>query len=1462
MVRYRRHISLVLAPLLLCFIVSVSANRLYAQGGAWIESELPASITPDTTKTSIDDDGRPQYLSAGKWLKVSIAADDVDKDVPSDGIVVTYNFSVTSAGSYEIWNRIGYEAVRSDFDWRIDGGAWSTVRSTDPTADLVELQTWNPLAWIDMGTQAMAAGSHSIQIRIQKQFDSKGQTARLLYASDVIGIEPPGFRPNDQYAPTDNSWQTDQDRAAAANVFAIPAHAGSGQQSFKLDGIWQIARDDETTVSDPAGAIVTTPTSDSLYWKSIAVPGDRDSEVPEWLYAHRYWLRTSISVPAQSAGNSYFLHFPSINMIATVFVNGVNCGDCDTPFASWDCDITKAVKPGEVNRVWVGIKDWYYALPDYGAKDGGHIQYIPTDWVTKFGPANFTFPVWNHQESGILQSPSFVVAGGVCTTDVFVKSSVSSGSLGLEITLKNTSDSDKTVVVNNDVFPLSGSPSVKSFSPATVKVPARQTISTTVSEPFPNAKHWWPDSPVQYNVVTSLSVNSQVIDERTTKFGYREWSWDGGQFKLNGVPWHGRADLVDYGQANEAAVADWHTHGQTMGRMWGEDSFSGLSPQDALDFYDSHGIVIRRTGIFDGEAARYQLTDGDHVRSELFGHWKDQLLAWAKGQRNHPSIFIWSIENEIAFINAKVTGVSAVVDPAERSVASALSQVDPTRPVMTDGGNALLDESMPVYGGHYLEPDFSTLPEGAYDFSGFSHRQIWPITESKPILLGEAFFAHGDQPADFAAVAGESAFLGRAEARPAVGLTAKMLSEGYRWNGINFQFWMGGDSDTYYNSWQPVAALCRQWDWTFGGGSHIERTLRIFNDGHDKSPITLKWKLSVGTDPLSSFSHTYIVDAGGSVTVPVVLDLPQVAIRKEGTWILRLQRSGHTVFTDAKPLSILPPTAFGTRPASDQLSVYDPSGAVQNFLNQSHIEYKSLQSLNTASLLSKELVIGKDALTADEAGSSLLSAYAASGHSVIVLDQTHPLIHQGLPSQLDLTSDRGNIGFIEDQQSPIFAGLDDRDFFTWPADGELYRNAYVQSATSGTSLVECGSRLNDSALFEIKPGSGLMLLCQIEIGTKLSVAPVAGQLLANLITYGLDYKKSFRNTTVVTDSTALKAALDAVHLQYANAADPLTALGAPGSVTIVDASPTNLATLATNRANVSQFTSSGGWIVLNNLPPAGISSFDKLVGVDHLIRPFRQEKVTFSSPRDPLTQGLSPADIVMGSGKNIFNWEAGEYPDSDEFSYVVDTDDIAPFCTSSFFGWGNITNGFSMADGFWPLIINFPIDPAAKSFDIPIKLPQEETIIGFTFVGDNNYWPQTKLNLNFGGSDNLSLTYDHGDTSAPAEPESYVISPPRKVSSLTVQITGWDRLPNVAPTIGVDNIYLMVKRPNDFNRRVHPILNVGALVDYPNGKGGIVLCNIKFKDPSSESNPENAEKKQTILAAILKNLDCQFSEEK
>ena len=218
-------------------------------------------------------------------------------------------------------------------------------------------------------------------------------------------------------------------------------------------------------------------------------------------------------------------------------------------------------------------------------------------------------------------------------------------------------------------------------------------------------------------------------------------------------------------------------------------------------------------------------------------------------------------------------------------------------------------------------------------------------------------------------------------------------------------------------------------------------------------------------------------------------------------------------------------------------------------------------------------------------------------------------------------------------------------------------------------------------------------------------------------------------------------------LQYARAADPLSALagaaGTPGrgGIAVIEATPQNLKVLAEHLAKVEQFTAAGGFIVFNGLTPAGIESYNKIVGFEHMIRPFKRERVVLPAVRDPLTAGLTTGDVALYSAQRIFSWTEGNYVVSDEFSYVVDYDEVAPFGKSTFFAYDNIVNGFVNADG-WPLIINFEVNKDGSPYDVPITLPKPQTITEFTWIGNTNYYPQTKVNLIFDGDRASMIKYD------------------------------------------------------------------------------------------------------------------------
>jgi len=1444
-------------------LTTLTARAEGLEDTIWIEGEntVSANLPP-----KISGWGNKELLSEEKWLHYSIDADKVDAEVPEEGILLQYAFDVAKAASHEIWGRIGFENVRAPFDWRVDGGEWQRVASDVLTLDLMPIDFFCEVAWYRFGELTLAAGSHTLDLRLVSVKDAKGKTGRLIFAVDAFCISTTPFLPNGRHKPGEE-WRTDKDLAAAQQVFVLPEpESPEARSSVKLAGVWEICRNDEllppADIAQPMKDFPAQP-----FWTAIDVPGDRNTLRPDLLLAHRLWYRTKIEVPASQIGRSFFLSFPQNNLNTTVFVNGNYCGFFKHPVAAFDIDVTAAIKPG-VNDVWVGIRDAWYGYstnPTNPLKLRSKFK-LPVSVVTR-NFQDLAYPIWNHPQSGILQTPTFTAAGGpVYASDVFVKPSVSRKTLGVEITLANTSASVASGEVRWSAIHARDESDMKTFPAQTFELAAGETRMLDLADPWDNPRLWWPDEPNLYLLRCDVVVGGRVVDRSDTRFGFREWGWEGRDFTLNGIVWHGWADCF-----RQSTPQDWldfyRAKNQTMMRFWGT-TWMGMAPRDALDFFDENGVVCRRSGTLDGERHGYNVVENDPdlktespIKMDLMRNWLEQMVAQVKGERNHPSVMIWSLENEFLYINS-YNLYRKHLDEIEAQVtrtSEAVRQADPTRPTMVDGGGATRAQTLPVHGDHYVASSPMKYPDLAYEANTTAGGRDWWIwDEQRPRFLGEDFFMAGNHP-EVAYFEGDSAFAGKPV--KGVAIWNRMLQEGYRWAGYGaWHYWVGQtDTDqSQYIAYAARAVFSRDWNWTFAAGTKVPRTFAIFNDTRHADPITFAWELTVGGKKVADASKTHKVAPGTKLVLEESLPMPNFkAGRQEGELTLVLTVGGKEVFRDVKAVSVLAPEArklpgIGAK----DLIVFDPQGSTAAFLAQQRIPFTRIASLDELPDDGRVLVVGKDALDAAASASSRLAAYAAGDRRLVVLEQTHPLRYQGLPAEMAPAENQGFTAFREDAGHPALQGLLDKDFFTWGSGVPVYRNAYEKPARGARSLVQCDALLRHTALVEVPVAKGLMLLCQLSVAENLETNPVARQLLFNLLGAAATHRQEFHPATALLDADSqLKVALDATGLKYNEAADVLEALvtDAP-SIAVVAATPARLKRLADNLARVEAFTAAGGALILCGVTPDGLADFNRIVGFDHMMRPSRRERVTLPPVRDRLTAGLTAGDVVLESSKKIFTWQAGCYLVDDMFTHVVDYDEVAPFGTSTFASYDNIVNGFVRADG-WPLIINFPKNEDDSPYDIPIMLPKPQEITEFTWLGNSTYWLTTKLKLFFDDDRANPLEWDV----SPANQNGvFAIDPPRTATKLTLQLAEWMPVANKAPNLGIDNIYIRAARPEAFRETVKPMLNIGGLMHYTKGQGSIVLCNLNFK--AQEEVPVNVAKKRAILSTILRNLKAPFSE--
>jgi hypothetical protein len=1489
---------------------------LCAADWAWAEGEDAVAATP-SGHPGVQLGaawGRSEIMSGGKVLHITLD-EKAAAETAAEGFTFSYDLRGAGNGRRELWARIGYEWARAPLRWRIAGRTWNDLSSSAPTTDVMPIQTWNELGWIRLGEVDAAGDAVRVEInwpRTTRTEKDAERVNRILGILDCLCLAAPGvFHPCGAWKPGQDH-RGEAERAAAAQVFALPETAGSDRQAVDLSGAWEMASWDEDVHSpaDRLGPVAALPDPATLRWFALQVPGDRNAQRPEDSFHHRFILRTRVQVPASQTGRSFHLDIQRFNTIATIFVNGRMCAWSKDHSTAWQADITAGIRPGQLNDIAVVMKDRYYSLnmqqDDLGWR---RCWNIPNEFLsTNQGTASHhELPVAADPQAGLTEPIALVAAGPVYVADAFVKTSVAGRRIAVEVTLHNPGAQARTVSVSCAAMPWladgSAGAVAKHLPAVEVALSAGGSSTIELADTWADPQLWWPDDVHLYRLETTVSADGKAIDASYTRFGFREWTWDSHVFRLNGVKWQSWADTDNNFDPRKLVAARPRT-GCNMLRLWANGGLAGMTRRQVLDYCDENGVLVRESGTFDGQVANYGggLTetvaiDGKPVRRAkqiLFANWTSQLAAWVRASRNHPSIFIWSAENEVTYINSLNLGQAAFVEPAIRdAIRTGVLTIDPTRPAMVDGGNALADESLPVNGGHYTEfynctwrdlPDAAYTRDHWYDAANKS-RDAWRFVPDRPIMMGEVFFAEGYGTERLATIGGERCFIGTGETRAARGLLGRIFSEGWRWSEVaSWHFWLGGGGYDYRNAWQPVTVLCRQWNTTFGPGEQVDRTLKVFNNTSSGSPITVTWQCEIGGTQQAGGSRDFALHPGVDQEWQVGFTVPSLGAPATGSFIISAKRDGREVFRDIRDIRVLVPAQVA-KPLliAAELAVCDPKGTVIAHLTQRGIPFTAIATPDAIPPGTKVLVIGSDAIPAERSSDPLWYARAVAGLRVLVLDQRHPLRYRALPADLEpLDAEpsvwermqaisagrapelRGRYAFAEDLSHPAFAGLCQADLFAWGGDHVVYRQPYRKGTRGYRSLAQCEEGLACTALAECQTGDGLLLLSQFAIGGKLADNAVAQQLFDQLLDYAAAYVPVRRPlVAAVASDSPIANLLDAVGVRHTLVADPLAALAGDG-IAVVEATPSNLRILATHADPVRAWCATGNWLMLWGVTPEGLADFNALVRWNHVLRPFDTERVLLSVPSDPLAAGLTLRDVVLNTGQNMYPWMALKRPDRDQFSYIVDHTDIAPFCAfpsptamgkSSDTDPGadhwprNMVNGFTSDDN-WSFCYTILLDRGqAKTWTL--HLPKEEELSALRIRPSRIYHPITRMNL----------YVDDDPTPIPvelrADPTTQeVMLPPRRAKTVTCEVAAWAERGD-ANIVVIDNLWLLVKRPDDYLRRVKPLLNIGGLVRYDEGRGGILLNQLKL--PEHEVNPVNAGKKQAIVKTVLGNLGAIFA---
>ena len=418
------------------------------------------------------------------------------------------------------------------------------------------------------------------------------------------------------------------------------------------------------------------------------------------------WYRKSFTLTASEINKVIWLQFDGAYTETDVWLNGHHLGYHPYGYTPFSYELTPyLLPPGQTNVLAVRVKNlgqnsrWYTGSGIYR-----HV------WLT-------------------VTSPIHIAPLGVSITTP--KISAQSAQIRLRTTIENSSNVPKSISVITTLVSPNNSPIGTSQQVVTVGGNGQSDSEQTLA--VPNPQVWAPETPGLYQAKIVLVSGNERLDSVTTTFGIRSIEFDAKRgFVLNGKRTLLKGGCVhhDNGPLGAAAIDRAEVRKVELLKANGFNAVrtSHNPPSPAfLDACDRLGILV-----IDEAFDMWQRPKKPQDYHRFFDEWwQRDLAAMIQRDRNHPSVILWSIGNEI---NERADSSGLIIT---KKLADTAHRLDPTRPVT---------EALCVFWEHpgkvWEDSDkaFALLDIGGYNYE-WKHYESDHQRHSNRVMLGTETFA-------------------------------------------------------------------------------------------------------------------------------------------------------------------------------------------------------------------------------------------------------------------------------------------------------------------------------------------------------------------------------------------------------------------------------------------------------------------------------------------------------------------------------------------------------------------------------------------------------------------------------------------------------------------------------------------------------------------------------------------------
>lgn len=436
-------------------------------------------------------------------------------------------------------------------------------------------------------------------------------------------------------------------------LFAVKSYARQGRTTVDFDKGWSFHLGDVPGAQDK-------PADKS--WRQLNLPHDWSIEgefskdnpaTPEGgaLPGGIGWYVKTFTVPAASKGKQVYIAFDGVYQKSTVWINGHQLGFRPNGYISFRYDMTPYLNYGAANTIAVKADNsvqpnsrWYSGSGIYR-----NVWLITTNKIA------------------VDQWGTYITTPKVSATEAAVN---------IRVKLNNQTGGEQLMTVSTAILDVQGKQVATERNILKVGGPAA-TIDQQLKVASPRL--WSDTDPYLYQAVTKVYSGNTLTDTYTTNLGIRTFNFDKDKgFSLNGVPMKIRGvcdhhDLGSLGAAlNTRALQRQLEMLKAMGCNGIRTTHNPPAPE-LLDLCDKMGFIVMDEAFDCWEKAKKP-----YDYSVYFKEWhkrdlEDQILR----DRNHPSVMIWSIGNEIPE-QGYPSGVAIAKD-----LAAIVHSLDVTRPITT-----------------------------------------------------------------------------------------------------------------------------------------------------------------------------------------------------------------------------------------------------------------------------------------------------------------------------------------------------------------------------------------------------------------------------------------------------------------------------------------------------------------------------------------------------------------------------------------------------------------------------------------------------------------------------------------------------------------------------------------------------------------------------------------------------------